>query len=85
MPSFEISVGCEESVAKISVAGVVGSSVLVMVSVDGVVSVVSSAYVVLANVAKRAVVKITPQSPYAFDLTNPSLIFLFDMNKSFSI
>ena len=62
MPSFEISVGCEESVVKISVAGVVGSSVLVTVSVAGVVSFVSSAYAV-ENVAKSAVVKMTPQSP----------------------
>ena len=85
VPSFEISVGCEESVAKISVDGVLGSSVLEMAAVDGVVSVISSAYFVFENVAKRAVVKITPQSPYAFDLTNPSLIFLFDIYKSFSI
>ena len=85
MPSFEISVGCDSSVAKISVDGALGSSVLVMVSVDGVVSVVSSAYVVLANVAKRAVVKITPQSPYAFDFVNPSLMFLFDIYNSFTI
>ena len=113
MPSFEISVGCDSSVAKISVDGALGSSVLAIASVDGalgssvlaiasvdgalgssvlaiasvdgVVSVISSAYVVLAKVASNAVVKIIPQSPYAFDLTNPSLMFLFDIYNSFTI
>ena len=85
MLSFEISIGFDSSVAKISVAGVVGSSVLAMAAVDGVVSVTSSAYVVFENVAKRAVVKITPQSPYAFDFVNPSLMFLFDIYNSFTI
>lgn len=85
MPSFEISVGCDSSVAKISVDGALGSSVLAIASVDGVVSVTSSAYVVLAKVASNAVVKIIPQSPYAFDLTNPSLMFLFDIYNSFTI